>query len=1408
MNLSSLILGRRNRPLVGSALEACAGIASAYFNTALPIASVVKLAAAIVPAAPEPRSAVEARFVAAVGTWMDGNRELLTGVSDDHEGWEGLLLDAFNDRGLGAALSPDPETQDWAVQLVAHTVFVPLMSSGQAYADQAARKLIEALPDLIVEAGGQIGEFAALRTIFDRRIDVVLERLDEISDRLPASMAEEVAVQCYLTYLRTTLASDPWAVVIQGTEQFVDDAFQRRRVTLHEPGHKVPPDPGQDPNEPTDLDPENLADSCRRLVILGGPGSGKSWLAKHLAIRATFVAEESIQASGSDLTNTEIPLFARASAVLDAPEDVAPWVALTRTAVTGLGARVDEAGASALLSRIDRDGGRYLVILDGLDEARNFTDANRLRLLLETPGRSIRLVLTGRPASWRDQVSLDPGLSSATNAFEAVEHSPKKDEPALLTEAVVDLTALDDDEVRSAIGAILSQNPTSRSKLIDRLDHDEHLSELARTPLMCVMLCVATAGEERVPERRTILFERVVTLLLRSSWRHEVPDPAPEQARRALSEIASRAAVEDPVTGLGAWNDRVRFTPDGLTPDAMLALDAVAPVPRYLSMDRAQSRQFIHESLRSHLLAEHVAALDVTAAADRLRDHLWFDPDWADVIPAALALHPNRSSVFRRLLDLPDGHDSIEDAVVRLDGFGEIQRLLTTLARETDAVGWDPSIRETIGDAALAAGGDDPRSGMRLELIRGGWVGGNLRTDDLRHLGSGDPPWPDRDLADGIASLRLTDRERREAAESCVAVLTTGPDNMLERAARTLLAICTPGTDDVRRGGAAALLQRLQRDPYGGSAAALVILGPDDQERQLAAESLVAALERVEFVFYVEGPVRDLNRDLVRLGLDDDELAARAAHKTLALFRATKDGKDLAHYAGGLGLVANNGETCLAAIDHTLMAMGHLDGYDVGRLDALVMELKPASDSTSFVIHGLLRRHPDEWPRWDIARRSIAQLANQLETTSRTALMEEVVSLLREAPLVDTPGWADLLKDLDPDERRRTLGGEVVLARLRETRDGVLTPASALRTIGPSPDQGQDAAMIILDRLRAASDPGLRFALARGILWFRASDEVRSAAINELILQVRTDPMELARLGGSDEITPDEQARIFDALVDLLGERAIPGVGSALVSMTVDVERQKRAAAALLGRVAADPETYPSDWMMPAAALGSSEADLQAANGILVKSIQTRPMREGVARELGEIWSTIPLTDEQRRDAVRDLSDSLVDAFPPWLVGILGLMDELGMDDQTRTQSQLSLRSRAKRETEWQEYFTRALEFLDPTLTRRRGPILKKQLKAGFQLDIATKLADLAGDEGTRRWLCKQLALWSAEDPDAGWSLYGIRRLADKLEFGVDDLDAIPMTAEPTDAVRQLVSSARHRCSGEAWRHALIARTT
>ena len=106
----------------------------------------------------------------------------------------------------------------------------------------------------------------------------VMDQLKLVLDRLPPGPAGRGEITVYLQALIDWLSSDPWPRDPQfGGSVLTPAAIERKlRITTQ----------GRDREQ--DLDADALAQQCERLVILGGPGAGKTWLAKAPRLRTSF----------------------------------------------------------------------------------------------------------------------------------------------------------------------------------------------------------------------------------------------------------------------------------------------------------------------------------------------------------------------------------------------------------------------------------------------------------------------------------------------------------------------------------------------------------------------------------------------------------------------------------------------------------------------------------------------------------------------------------------------------------------------------------------------------------------------------------------------------------------------------------------------------------------------------------------------------------------------------------------------------------------------------------------------------------------------------------------------------------------------------------------------------------------
>ena len=153
-----------------------------------------------------------------------------------------------------------------------------------------------------------------------------------------------------------------------------------------------------------DIDADAMAQQCRRLVILGGPGSGKTWLARRTARRCAEDALEAL-AAGAILDEVELPLYTTCSRLLTAVGEI------RYAAVSSALGQLADLGSSRLSAALreffTERNAPVLLVIDSLDEAHGSDE--RLRQADTLPWR---IVLTSRPSSWNRQLVLKDGTGS------------------------------------------------------------------------------------------------------------------------------------------------------------------------------------------------------------------------------------------------------------------------------------------------------------------------------------------------------------------------------------------------------------------------------------------------------------------------------------------------------------------------------------------------------------------------------------------------------------------------------------------------------------------------------------------------------------------------------------------------------------------------------------------------------------------------------------------------------------------------------------------------------------------------------------------------------------------------------------------------------------------------------------
>jgi NACHT domain len=751
------------------AILGAAATAIATGAPAVPIAAAIGIVEAFRRKAKDPDAAAFVdRFLNEVDAWCT-KRNAFGRMRSPPSEWRGPLL---------ARLESSPPRDNAAAQeLFRSTLFSPAFDADRDICTVLAEELTADLPKLIVDAGDRFGALGALRALQEAdiaRLEVLIRDLPQRHKADPALMS------AYLAKLIKSLDADRWSERLAKGAGSLGLSVVQQRLTLT----PVPPGTGR----PVLVD--DLVQRCDRLVILAGPGAGKSWTARRAAIRVAEVALDQL-GSGMDMDNIELPLLAPCSDVLDRDIDLR-WDRLINATLDS--AHTDP-GTALRLSELLRNHQRVLIVLDGLDEAARPQRDSIYQLIDAHPAGRARLVVTSRPGSW-DEALLE--LEGGNDRH-----------------VIGQLEPFADDDMRSAVCAWLADVRDTRVQLLRLLEANKCLGLQAKTPLLCAMLCLvarhhpSTSGdpfELFEPGRRLELYEAVIVRLLWGSWRDSTQAPSDteiDDAIRWLEGLAATGNKYDRVTGLGQWPEPI---PHPGPPSDLIAYvsNVAAPDPR--PVGTPQTWRFIHRSLREHLTARILCQREPVDLAVELLPHLWFDPAWADVIPSVIAGHPDADHLVDEL-------DRLVDEIAPQDPTHAFENaLLEAAARCSHDTSANPR-RSTVIELAIhsALERHDPRSWGHVLRNAGHWPGADVaRQDILDQLAT---PSLDgnitRGLAEALVALAPTDHHDETLAQQVLDLFATTNFNRYTAGALALALGALAPTDPQAQQGAQRILDLL-----------------------------------------------------------------------------------------------------------------------------------------------------------------------------------------------------------------------------------------------------------------------------------------------------------------------------------------------------------------------------------------------------------------------------------------------------------------------------------------------------------------------------------------------------------------------------------------------------------------------
>ena len=935
-------------------------------------------------------------------------------------------------------------------------------------------RLADKLDETVLELHAGLSVWFACQEQADElRIRRVLFQLGHVLDRLPPGPAGRDVVSLYLAALIGWLNTDPWPRDPRLGGPVLTPASIERRLAIS----------GE---EKSDQDEDDLAERCTRLVVLGGPGSGKTWLARRIARRCAEAALEALTRGGG-LDEVELPLFTTCSLLVTAKggiRDAAVASALEQLGDLG-GSRITDALRVFLTER----NTPTLLVIDSLDEARDPDD--RLRQASTLPWR---VILTSRPSSWNQQLAID-----AKNPLHKVGSLRALRYPEDVEALVARWFAAADAQGRALIAQIASRK-------------DVQLA--ATVPLILAFYCII-GGEAPLPETRHEVYALVLSQLLSGLWRKGGDVDADPAARTAiLRDWAWAGAAKDKTTKIGTWADEV-FTPYvKMSPPDRAAVDHVAsPVGLPGLSTGATLRRFIHRSIREHLTAEYVATqMNSDEAAAELVNHLWYDPDWEYTAPAALAMHPHRDRVLKELICQAALSSDIPDDLASIDGCWELRRFLARVASESRENDWTAESAAIIGRARLDVAANE-LFGLSAAP---GWptLECQIRREVLNKLDTAGAAGAAPQLAEALAALGPEPIDLARARDRVLDLLDTAEAGAAPHLAEALAGLHPePGDLAQARGRVLDLLDTTEAAPH--LAEALAGLHPEPGDLAQARGRVLDLLDLLDLLDTAADPqdAQFLAEALSGLEPLPGDLA-RARGRVLDLLDAALSWRasPLAEVLAGLHPEPGD---LVRARDRVLDLLDIADAWSAVFLAAALSRLDPEPDDLA-------------WTR-DLMLDLLDSAADPLDTAADCEDAQFLAAVLVE------PGP-------EPDDLVRARGRMLHLLDIAEAWSAQ-SLAAALSRLGPEPDDLARARGRVLDLLDAAG-AGAALELTEALAGLRPEPGDLARARGRVL-----DLLDAAGAGAALELTealaglrpePGDLARTRGRVLDLLDTAADP----------------------------------------------------------------------------------------------------------------------------------------------------------------------------------------------------------------------------------------------------------------------------
>ncbi len=750
-------------------------------------------------------------------------------------------------------------------------------------------------------------------------------------------------------------------------------------------------------DEQRTMSPAEALEGVWLLTVLGGPGSGKTWLARRLAREAAETALEQLRDPRVDPASVELPLFTT----------VAEWVKRHETGFEGLvEAALPHESQEKIRRLVLRPRARVLAVADSLDEG---VSVNSARTLLNslTSSPTWRLVVTSRPEAWH----------SAAAGLRATQDT-----------RVGTLTELRyPKDVHGYVKAWFTKNPPTAQHLIRQLERRRELRATATSPLLLTFYCMLTEQEpdQELPRRRRELYRTIIDLLLAGGWA-TTEEHVDTDACHAILQQWAWDAVKDAVTpaGLGVWPETI--TTNRRPPDASeameRALDNVAPKqehPHSSHYDHKQvERRFLHRTLWEYLVSEHIATFSATKAAKALLPHIWFDPDWHITLPMAIAAHRRRSRLVDRLWAYHSDSPTPAQKMVNK----RLEELLLEVAAQTDPEDWNKA-----GRARICALRERHAPGLsKLVASSAHWGSPDHRKEILTALPNanlGEAPY----LVRALLALGPSNAERTKACQIIIAAIPNIHPQEIYRLISTLSEL--DPTDEEWKEARQTIITAIPNthpQEVDHLLSTLSALDPTDAERTKARQVIFTALSKTN-----SRDTYDLVHTLPQLHPTDAERTkARQTILTTLIKTKSQDTYGLVHTLSQLDPSDAERTKARQVIFTALSKTNSRDTYD---LVHTLPQLHPTDAERAKARQTILTALPKTYP-YEIPKLIHTLLKLDPNNSERTKACQTIIAAIPKTNPDEIPKLIHTLLKLDPNNSERTKAYQTIIATLIKTK--------------------------------------------------------------------------------------------------------------------------------------------------------------------------------------------------------------------------------------------------------------------------------------------------------------------------------------------------------------------------------------